>query len=98
MSKLSRSSLPTALAACGVVAILSVTIVMTQRDTAAATKIAAMAEAESIAAGRAVMLSIADNSAAALIGADPDPAAFDREGLEWWWRNYQRSHPEMAAP
>jgi hypothetical protein len=26
-------------------------------------------------------------------GADPDPAYFDREGLERWWAKYTKKHP-----
>jgi hypothetical protein len=26
-------------------------------------------------------------------GADPDPANFDRAGLEHWWAKYQAAHP-----
>jgi hypothetical protein len=28
-----------------------------------------------------------------IAGSEPDPEAFDQEGLERWWAKYQKAHP-----
>lgn len=91
-----RKVIPLALS--GVVAAMGVAVLMTRHDTAAASTVAVTVENVADPAVDAVRLPIEDTDAALLVtSADPDSAAFDREGVEWWWRNYQRSHPPAAA-
>lgn len=81
------------LTVCGLLAMAGIAVLMTRQDTAAATSLPVTTEA---VATDTVALPI-ENGATGLIGADPDPAAFDSQGLEVWWRNYQHGHRQAAA-
>lgn len=81
-------------------AVLTSVAVARGEDAGATTPVPNVSTLSSVAptAGAKPGMSAVDPRPSRVLGSDttviePDPTAFDREGLEIWWRNYLSHHP-----